>query len=375
MATPPDPRVYMADDFSWAKTSSNPATAWQNFYMWDGHGGISPDVGRGSPKGYGFGGEPSSGILSWTIIDLDTLLPILSATCGVAYGNDMHGITAVKTLLRFKDSPGGAIHVDLATDASNHLVAYGESGALGATDGVTGGAGLPEFILPASAIDGTGPMYHIEVIVTISDTVGTVQIWVEDTLVMNLVNVDTKNSAGTAVVGNVEWHVDGSGGRRIAEIIVHDGSARLGSEWRVGYVPVATDGTYSNGTAVGAATGLQAVDDAPADAELEITTYHVLDSSGTPKKASFQSGAMPASALDIRDIHPQIVIEKSDGGTNTAKLGLRSGSIEVYTTSAFAVPDAWVARRLALRRDITAGDPLWTILTAEASEVIIDRES
>lgn len=353
----------MADDWSWALTGGAPATAWQNFYVWDGHGSLGQfGYGSGSSRGYGFVGESSTGGIGWTIVDLDTLVAITPTTVGLCFGSNSHGTTHTGIeLCLFMESAGGPTHVYLDTDSSNHIRARNGDGTI---------LGTSSFILPLSAVDGTGPTYHIECIVTIDSTVGTVDVWVNDISVLSLTGKNTKNG-GTGVVGHCL--LSGVQGRIVCEMIVHDGSARLGSQWRVGYVPVASDGTYSNGTAVGAATGLQAVDDSPASPEAEDTTYHVLDSSGTPKKSSWQSGSMPATALQIRDVFPQIVIEKSDGGANTGKTGLKSGATEVFTTSAYGVPDAWVARRLALRTNPAAGTPLWTLISAAAAEVIVDR--
>jgi hypothetical protein len=355
----------MADDWSWALTGGTIATALQNFYVWDGHGSFGQfGYGSGASRGTGFVGESSSGGIGWNIVDLDTLVAITPTTVGTCFGSNQHGTTHNNIeLVLFMETSVGPTHVYLDTDTAGHIRARnGDGTILGTTD----------FILPLSAVDGSGPTYHIECIVTVHNTLGTVQVWVNDILVLDLSGKDTKNG-GTGVVGHVLW--SGVQGRIVCEVFVHDGSARLGSQWRVGYVPVATAGTYSNSTAVGAATPVQCVDDTPASPELEITNYAVMDATATPKKTSWVSGPMPATALQIRDVHPQIVIEKSDGGTNTGKTGLKSGATEVYTTSAYGVPDAWVARRLAFRRDITAGNPLWTLATAAAGEVIVDRES
>ncbi len=364
MAIPPNPRIYMADDWAWSFTGSGPnlSTAWQNFYVWDGHGGAGglSGYGSGAGRGYAFGGESSSGYIGWTIIDLDTQFEITSATCGMCFGENLCG-TNTRDLCYFRNtSADNSTHVFLVTDASNHIVAKnGASEVLGTSD----------FILPASAPDGSGPTYHIEVIVTVHASAGTVQVWVNDILVLDLTGKNTKNASFPAEVGHVV--ISANGGRKICEWFVHDGTARLGSQWRVGYIPVATAGTYTgqtSGTVVD-------VNDVSTASETEDANYVVLDATGTPKKASFVSGALPATWLQIRDVHPQIVIEKSDGGTCTGKTGLKSGATEVYTTSAYGVPDAWVARRLALRTDPAAGTPLWTLITAAASEVIVDRET
>ncbi len=372
MATPPDPQIYLADDWSWAITAtSTPATAFQNFYVWDTHGGLS--VGYGYVGAYGFAGESSSGTIGWSIINLDTGAGITNARMGVCYGNNQKGVIQNNLeLFRMRETASGPTHVYFTTDGSNRIQARrGDGTVIGTTDGTTGGVGMVEYFLPASASDGSGPTYHIEAIVTVHDTTGTVQMWVNDIQVLDLTGKDTR-VGGSGVIGYIEWHA--TAGRRICEVFVHDGSARLSSQWRAGYIPVATDGTYSDGTAVGAATFLQAVDDTPTAPENEITTYGVLDATGTPKKTSFQSGALPASWLQIRDVHPQMVVEKSDGGTNTGKIGLRSASTDEYGT-VFGVPTGWIAKRLALRTDIVATNPLWTLITAAASEVIVDRET
>jgi hypothetical protein len=186
---------------------------------------------------------------------------------------------------------------------------------------------------------------------------------------MDLSGQNTRHG-GTGVIGYIDLHMEGN--RQSAEWFVHDGSARLGSQWRVGHVPVATAGTYTSGTA-SSGTKLSCVDDLPG--ENESTTTVALDATALPKKLSFISGPMPTLALQIRDIHPQMIVQKSDAGTNTGKLGLKSGATELYQTNIEAIPDAWACRRLALRTDVTAGNPLWTLVTAAAVEVILDRET
>ncbi len=352
----------MADDWSWAKVSSVPSTAWQNFYSnWDGHGEIGiHGYGTGVTRGYGFHGETSSGSFGWTIINLDTLVGITSPTVGVCLGHNMHGQTSSLDIVRFMETAAGPIHCTVKTDASNHIIAINGDGTV---------LGTSSYILPTSAADGTGPTYHIETIVTVDNAAGTFQVWVNDILVLDLSGVDTR-FGGTGVIGHLGLHAEG--GRNICEFFVHDGSDRLGSEYRVTYVPVASAGTYTSGTA-SSGTKLSCVDDLPTEAE--DTTVVSLDDTGLAKRLSFVSGPMPALAVEIRDVHPQIVVKKSDGGTNTGKIGLKSGATEVYNGSAQAIPDAWAALRLALRTDVTAGNPLWTIVTAEAAEVILERDT
>lgn len=367
MATPANPRVYMHDDMSSLQDDGIfPGVAFQNFYHWDGHGTVASGIGRArgdATRGFAFQGESSSGVFGWTIIDLETLVAITSATVATTFNHDMHGLTQALALAYFKESVSGVVHVSLETDSSNHILARNGSGVL---------LGTSDYMLPPSAAGGGGPTYHIEGKLVVHGSAGSIVVKVDDVEVLNLQNQNTRNG-GTGVVGYVEWHCEGS--RRTSEVSVHDGSAFLGSQWRSAYVPVASVGTYTSGTAFPSGTKLEAVNDDPESAEDELDGYAVLDDTGLAKKLSFVSGPMPALALAIRDIHAQMIVRKSDGGVNTAKLGLRSGSTESYNATALAVPDAFVARRLPFRRDITSGNPLWTLVTAAAVEIIAERDT
>jgi hypothetical protein len=358
------PVIYNADDFSWGAAGSFRTAAFETFY-YGGHSDNSiGQSGRGTPQGYSIIGSPNNGWLGWALINLATGAALTPSRVGQFFGHNMRGIANGAPNLIFckwLEAQGGPTHVQLITDAANHIVAMNGSGAI---------IGTSTFVYPGSASDGSGPTPVIEAICTVHSSTGSVQVKVDDVLVLDLSNVNTRNG-GTGVVGAVEIHNEAT--RISSEWVIHDGSAWLGADKRVGCFNAATAGTYTTGTPTGAATAVACVDDGFREAESD--TVLAIDGTSLPKKATFGVDALPANATGVVCVIPQVVVKKSDAGTNTGKVALKSGATLTLDASARLIPDAFTSLRQGPHHTNPNTTAAWTILEVNAAQPGFERDS
>ncbi len=365
------PVLYNYDDFAWGANT----TAFLAMYTVDvAAGGMTPNKGRGTPQGMALHGGASSGYIGWTLRNLETGATFTSSRVGQFFGHNANGggpgMMPGLRICDFCESQGGVVHIQLQFDNLNQvIVRRGDGGTiLGVSDGTVAnsGVGTTAFVMPASAFDGSGPTEVFEAIVTVDDTTGSVVVKVDDVLIFNLQNVNTHNG-GVAAIGYVAlWY----SGRYSSEWAVHDGSGWLGEDKRILTVPAASAGAYTAGTAVGAATLVDCVDDVYP--ETEGANYVSMDDTGLPKKVNFGLAVFPTNTEQIVAVMPHLIAKKSDGGTNTGKVFLVSGATEATDASPRAIPDAYVSHRRIHQTDPNTTAE-WTVPNAQASKPGFER--
>lgn len=271
------------------------------------------------------------------------------------------------------------LHLSIGTLADGRICAMNGTGS--ETAGISTVVGISTTTLPVGLNAAGGNYTHIEVVPPttgqlISSTVGGVRVYADGELVLDLSNINTRNalhSGGSGKVGYVQGCAESATGNRrlITDVIIHDcsGTGRIGDK-RVSYNPAITAGTYTAGTAVGAATLLACVDEQAADGD---TTYIDFDDTSLPKAASFVCKAMPANCISIDEVTPLVILRKSDASTNTNRTLTISGATEVDNGSDSATPSGYNASVLTGPEPGHQVDPntsaAWTIPNCDAVEI------
>lgn len=193
---------------------------------------IVQGTGAGTATGaFALRGAHTRGFQLASSTTLTTIAPPgLSASTvfwGLAYRTDLFVAVRCLTL-----QEGSTIHCGVGFDASGHITIYGAAGTVLAT---------------STAVFPTSAWTYIDIKAVISDTVGSVEVWVDGTSVVSTTGADTKNG-GTGVVNTVGGRAP-TGGANCAwtDIYVLDtaGSAPLND--RLGDVAVRIQTADGNG--------------------------------------------------------------------------------------------------------------------------------
>lgn len=222
--------------------------------------------------------------------------------------------------LSFREGPTS--HVTILLNMS--------SGIVQALRGTTGGT-----VLGSGGSVSTNRWYYIGAKVTVSDTVGVVQVYLDGTEIFNLTSQDTQNG-GTAWIDNLLFCSTGVNGY-IDDIKVRDNAIP-----GVGgiYVYVPTGDGADTGWAASAGSRYQCVDEAPGT----YTDYVSTDVSTTGTKSTFTHAAMAAAAYDSIDCVCAAAVAKLDasGSGNSRAIVKSSASYGNGTTVALSTTSKYL---------------------------------
>jgi hypothetical protein len=167
---------------------------------------------------------------------------------------------------------------------------------------------------------------HYEANVRVHNTLGSVQVFVNEILALDLSGVDTRNNVsgrtGTGEISFVAVHPKVSNTDRICDWAWHSGDGTLG-DCGTAYAPSAAAGAYTAGTPVGAGTILDCVKEQSWDGD---SKYIEFDATGLPKAASFKCTFVPSNALAIIGVSALVSVRKDAAGTDLGRAFLRSNS-------------------------------------------------
>lgn len=231
----------------------------------------------------------------------------------------------------------GQLHLRICTLADGRVAAI-----RGPTGGSNTGTviGTSTYVLPVGLNAQNGPFTWFNVIPVISSTNGSVLVYADGVLILNLTGVNT-SAGGSNKVGYFQFCANGvsSGGNRIAtDLLITDGSAVM-PDCRVTYRHANTAGTLTAGTATGAGTLVGCVSETVMDGD---TTYIDFDTTSLPKGASFTTNAMPANTVTIYEVSPLVIRRKSDSGTCTDRVYFKSNSTVDDGGVDIAVPSGYI---------------------------------
>lgn len=227
-------------------------------------------------------------------------------------------LTGAQALIRFNE--GATLHVDLRWDALGHLLVT--------RNGTTLATGTTVFLINTD--------YAIDIRVKISDTVGTLEVWVNDVQELVATGLDTQNG-GTGLVDTISLCASNGQTSRFSEVYIFDtagsvNNVRAGS-WRISPRRPSVAGNYAQWTP-NASTNVSRVSDSPAnDGD---TTYNSDATAG--HKDSFQFGAVPWTAGTIAGIMHRLVARKDDAGVKTIRaIQRQSGADQSGTTQTLTI--------------------------------------
>lgn len=229
---------------------------------------------------------------------------------GVGFTVTVFSAAATRTLVRFSES--STVHVSVGLNSAGNLAVWtGDGTTLLATG-------------PAITVNPTTPVwYYMDVEVTVSDTVGVVKVWLDDTLVINLSGVDTRNG-GTGIINRMAY------GRTAVSITQYlddiycldttgtTNNAKIGTcriETLLPNADSATTWTRNTG-----ATNFSAVDDTSTDGD---STYVV--SYGTNAQDIYGCTNISSASRAVRAVTATAISRKEDVGTANLRVVTQPG--------------------------------------------------
>lgn len=234
------------------------------------------------------------------------------------------GVASSTGFLRLLE--GATLHLDLRLDALGRIIVTRNGTQVGGT-GTT--------VIPSA----TFPVIQFKFV--ISDTVGTIDVWVNDNLEISATGLDTRNAGTAGSIDAVGWGGGGSAAYSgsVSEIYINSnaGSAPNNGVWgsyRIQAKRMSAAGNSAQWTP-SASTNVSNVDDAAGnDGD---TTYN---SSSTPGQIDlFQTSAISSTSGTVPAIMHRIVARKDDAGVRTIRPKQRqsstnySGTTQTLTTA------------------------------------------
>lgn len=329
--------------------------------------------GTGSDQGYALHAGGSGGRLAVRATSLGYAGAVASGI-GMAFAFNAGGVVGGQRLCEFWDDDAfgdgtfssAGLHVAIETLPDGRIVARRGS-RTDTPDGTTVIGDPSTFVMPVGAEIQAGPFTHIEVIPVIHPSSGSVKVYANGTLVLNLTNVNTMFDGSSGKIGYAQLNIENHA--VVTDAVWTDGSSAIG-DCRVTYHHANVAGTYTAGTAVGDATLLACVDEIDADGD---TTYIDFDNAALPKAASFTCSALPANVVTVLEVSPLVLLRKDDSGTSKGRTVFISGATEDDGGVDVALATGYIRSDQVQKMRAYATDPntsaAWTIANCNAVEV------
>jgi hypothetical protein len=349
--------------------------------------------GRGSGADQGWSMQGSHMGLRATTLGFSGAIDTNAMTnnkIGVAFAYNQGGHIGDTLLCDFWDDDGlgdgsfskALLHLSVEVLNDGRLCVRNGSGSGGGNKGTI--IGISTFVMPVGANQQNGNYTHIEIVhPVIHATSGSVQVYADSTLVLNLSGVSTRNViGGSGKIGYVQIRTDSFASCFATDAVFHDcsGTGRIGDQ-RVSYRRAEVSGsfttgsgTYTAGVATGAGTLLACVSEQQADGD---TTYIQETNAALPKKVSFPTEPMPANTASIAEVTELIIHRKTDASANTARYGMISGATEVDNGVDLSTPTGYALMTQAGPAPGHQVDPhtsaAWSIVNCDAAEIVYQR--
>lgn len=296
------------------------------------------------------------------------------ATFEIGFGSYRNG-TPNTTCVFYSDS-GATTHITLVIGTNLIEVRRGTTSGSIITQAVTG--------LTASYVGTVASSLwnHIELKITLHDTLGVVQVWLNGTLIISLVGdatntVDTKNSGTKTVLDSYGFSItSGSGGNNFVDDVfllngatdTPDITSPLGDRRVLTLYPNA-DGTNKALTGVGTVVGTGA------------GTYQNVDDGATPNDTDYNEGATGLDTYGFQDatiVDSTAIVDgvmfvhrsaKSDVGTKYFKPTLRAAGTN-YQLAGQGLAAAFAYYKSLYRRSPDATN--WSVAKVNALEAGVE---
>lgn len=257
------------------------------------------------------------------------------------------------TFIRLLDQ-AAATQVGISMDASGYLSVTRGSTVLGTT-------AAPAIV--------AGSWIHLELKVVVSETVGTIELRVDERTVIDLENQDTVATSNVEISG----FLLGNGTNSTVyfnDLILWNGSGSenndfLGDYSVVTLLPV-SDIALNWATSSGA-TGYNLIDET---LTVDDTDYISADDS-PPAASEFGLSDLPADIVSVKALQTVARMLKTDSGTATGQVSLKSGGVlDSGDDHAVSVSATYYVDISELDPDTSA---LWTPVSVNNASVVIDR--
>lgn len=301
--------------------------------------------GRNGGKAYSPGGVASS-YIAFPVPASETLFTHVALSRGIRSG----------IFLVFRGGTA-AVNVCIAVGSDGSVIAYrGTTTIIGQSVGGVVPAGYTSF----------------QVKVVISDTVGSIEVRLNGstTPVLNLTNVDTRDSTTAPTVNEVRLGVGAVSSMFGADVflddlVIWDTTGTVNNDWlgdlRVdSYMPNGDGDTVTMTPSTGT-THYTLVDEVPASA----TDYVIGDAAG--EKDLFAMGNMSHTPTVVHAVIPVAHMLKTDAGLRETTLVVKSGGIE-YDGPSIALSTTGVKYGRIVERNPN-GDVAWTKSSVDAVQV------
>lgn len=186
-----------------------------------------------------------------------------------------------------------------------------------------------------------GVWNFIEMLVTISNTVGVVQAWLNGIQVINSSGVNNRSSANNSSnqIGLGEYNNNGTGSPFLFDDLYcfDTGGSVLNSvagDSRFVVSMASASGSFAQFTPVGAPANWDCVNEIPPDDD---TTYVADGTIGDRDSYDFESQTFTGNAIMVV---PWVRARKDDAGAHTIELSLRNGGVDAFS-SAISVPSSY----------------------------------
>lgn len=237
------------------------------------------------------------------------------------YFNNLPNLNAECTLIDFRDATNSP-QIQIVVQSTGTIAVY-----RGNKTTLLGTSSTP--VVTAESYQ------HVECMVFISDSVGTVEVRVNGVTAVSLSGIDTAQTANIecsqiiyAAVGNATMTID------MDDLFTYDGSGSYNNTF-IGDRRVLTlfpnaDTAQADWTIVGAASGYQTIDDTTPDGD---STYIAATTSGSPGVISeFGLENLPSGISAISGVMLVGMMRKTEAGTANVQMSIVSGSFESHGT-------------------------------------------
>jgi hypothetical protein len=236
-------------------------------------------------------------------------LPTARSTITASFAFRVDNLTTNNNIFHFQNNTGPVTHVTIAMVATaGTLTATGPGGLLGTT---------------SSAIS-AATFYHIQVKVVVHDTTGSVEIKFNETTVLNVTGVDTRNGA-TTNVDRVALNCGNNAGQtfRFDDFIISDD---FPGDQHVKYLAANANGNYSQWDRLSGSNNYEMVDEASPDDDTTYVSTAVLNEIDSYGLTDLSTGE---TILAIQSV---LRAKKSDAGTRSISPLWRIGGTDYVGT-------------------------------------------
>lgn len=217
--------------------------------------------------------------------------------------------------------------------------------------------------LPVMALNA---WYFLQLRSTISNSVGTMELWINGQLVLSF----TGNNSNTGAASCDQWAIRATNGTRFDNILVYNETGAAPNA-RTPETRIYTELPNANGSAVGwtpsAGANYQCVDEQPNDGD---TSYNSAGSAPLSDLYAYPS-TVPTGAI-VYAVAAEYDVRKDDGGTNEVDPLVRSGGTTYARGEVRALTTSYQRFKSFWETDPATGSA-WTPANANAAEIGIRR--